>query len=80
MNMQSFSAALMVVGLLTAAPTFAQTTQPQKQPAQESYAPVGRQYNADPTYTPTKQPTQEGGLTVSLPYSGASTSPEYKQK
>jgi hypothetical protein len=68
MKIQYLSPALMAAGLLIAVPAFAQTSPPQKQPAQESYAPVGAPYNAHPNYTPTKQPAQESYAPVGAPY------------
>ena len=63
MNLVNFSAALMSVGLLIAAPAFAQTGQAQKQPTQEG-APAypvncSLSFNANPSGDPNcKQRTQ----------------------
>ena len=62
MDTRKLTAALAVLGLLAAAPAFAQTA-PQKQPTQEGggpsmASPTGGAFNADPNY---KQKTQEGG-------------------
>jgi hypothetical protein len=63
MQILNFSAALLSAGLLMAAPAFAQTTQPQKQPTQEGGSSYPEHcslpYNANPAADPDcKQRTQ----------------------
>ncbi|HEX3993018.1 MAG TPA: hypothetical protein VHX39_17745 [Acetobacteraceae bacterium] len=62
MNFTNFSAALITLSLLVAAPAFAQNTPAQKQPTQEGgggYAPCGLPFNATPTAQPgCRQQTQ----------------------
>jgi hypothetical protein len=66
MKSQNLCVALMAVGLLMAAPAFAQTTPARKQPTQEGGPsmplPITQPYNANPSGDPNyKQRTQEGG-------------------
>jgi general stress protein YciG len=82
MNILKLSAALMVGGLLVAAPAFAQTTSAKKQPTQEGGpsmpGPTGGNFNADPNY---KQRTQEGGPSMPGPVGGNfNADPNYKQR
>jgi hypothetical protein len=62
MSVLNFSTALTSVGLLLAAPAFAQTTPAQKQRTQEGAGYLfecGKPYNANPANDPNcKQPTQ----------------------
>jgi hypothetical protein len=79
----NLSAALMSVGLLMAAPAFAQTPAAKEQKTQEGGGPsmpgpTGGAFNAKPGY---KQPTQEGGgPSMPGPTGGAfNAKPGYKQ-
>ncbi len=86
----SLSVALMSVGLVVAAPAFAQTTPVQKQKTQEGGAsmptPITQPYNANPSGDPNyKQKTQEGGASMPLPIAqpynaNPNGDPNYKQR
>jgi hypothetical protein len=92
MKTRNLSAALMVFGLLVAAPAFAQTTPVQKQPTQEGGGPsmptpITQPYNANPAGDPNyKQRTQEGGgpsmaMPCGQPYNAhPSADPDCKQR
>jgi hypothetical protein len=81
MAFMNFSAALMSVGLLIAAPAFAQNAPVQKQPTQEGggggYAPCGLPFNADPAAQPgCRQQTQS--LTPSATQGSAEANNSHK--